>query len=184
WLAAAALLVALVALDVRWGTLMLSRFEFLVPDAQGYQSIAVEMPAKLASYAPTRVSGLLAAVYEAGFDGRASVPAVFYAGGNNGREPLLPATLRLAHAVLGVSAFPTRLTSLLCGVLVVALTCWLGWRMLHPLAGLTAGLLAATNGPLVVNSVLGLREELVSVLLLVLLGVLFVGARRGVRPAL
>ena len=44
---------------------------------------------------------LLEELYASGFDGRASVPAVFYAGGNNGREPLWPATLRLVFNVDG-----------------------------------------------------------------------------------
>ncbi len=182
WLGMALLAIGLVALDARWGQLMVVRYEYLLPDAQGYQAIAAEFPKKLERYRAERYSPLLDEVYAAGFDGRASVPAVFYAGGNNGREPLWPATLRLAFNLLGLSAFHTRLTSLLCGVLVAVLTCWLGWRMLHPLAGITAGALVATNGPLVANSVHGLREELVSVCLLVMLGALFAAgtaARRG-----
>ncbi|MDQ3703497.1 MAG: hypothetical protein M3442_21640 [Chloroflexota bacterium] len=178
WLRIAALAVGLVALDARWGQLMAVRYEHLLPDAQGYQAIAAEFPKKLERYRAERSSPLLDEVYAAGFDGRASVPAVFYAGGNNGREPLWPATLRLVFNVLGVSAFHTRLTSLLCGVLVAALTCRLGWVMVHPLAGITAGLLVATNGAVVVNSIHGLREELVSVLLLLLLGVLFAESYR------
>jgi hypothetical protein len=88
----------------------------------------------------------------------------------------------LVYNLLGVSAFHTRLTSLLCSVLVASLTCWLGWRTLHPLAGATAGLIVATNPPLVENAVAGLREELVGALGLVLVGALFVGARRGAAP--
>jgi hypothetical protein len=49
----------------------------------------------------------------------------------------------------------------------------------HPLAGVTAGLLVALSATHVDNSVAGLREELVTVLLLVTVGVLFVGQRRG-----
>lgn len=178
WLGIAALAVGLVALDARWGQLMAVRYEHLLPDAQGYQAIAVEFPKKLERYRAERSSPVLDEVYAAGFDGRASVPAVFYAGGNNGREPFWPAVLRLVFNVLGVSAFHTRLTSLLCGALVAVLTCRLGWVLVHPWAGITAGLLVATNGSVVVNSIHGLREELVSALLLLLLGALFAGAYR------
>jgi 4-amino-4-deoxy-L-arabinose transferase-like glycosyltransferase len=179
WLVLGCLLVALVALDARWEQLMRVRYEFLLPDAQGYQAIAEQVPEKLAHYVTQRASPLLSELYAAGYDGRASAPAVFYAGGNNGREPLWPATLRLVFNVLGASAFHTRLTSLACGVLVAVLTCWVAWRLLHPLAGVTAGALLALNRPHIVNSVAGLREELVSALLLLLLSGLFVGARRG-----
>ena len=45
--------------------------------------------------------------------------------------------------------------------------------------GIAGGLVVALNRPHVVNSVAGLREELVTVLFLCLLGALFVGATRG-----
>jgi hypothetical protein len=182
WLVVATVLVALVAVDARWTHLMRVRHEFLLPDAQGYQAIAEAFPQKLARYEGQRSSGLLDALYNAGFDGKASVAAVFYAGGNNGREPLWPATLRLVFNVLGSSAFHTRLTSLLLGTLVAALTCVLGWRLVHPLVGLTAGLLVALHPPSIANDVSGLREPLVSALLLVLVGSLL-AARTGKQPA-
>ncbi|HEX9371770.1 MAG TPA: hypothetical protein VF897_12230, partial [Roseiflexaceae bacterium] len=183
WLALACLVVALVAVDARWAQLTRVRYEFLLPDAQGYRAIAAEFPQKMAHYRAQNYSALLDAVYAAGFDGRASAPAVFYAGGNNGREPLWPATERVVFDLLGVSAFHARVTSLLLGVIGAALTCWFSWRALHPLVGVTAGLLAATNWPLVVNSVAGLREELVSVLFTVGVAALFVSARRGAPPS-
>jgi hypothetical protein len=181
WVAVGCLLVALVAVEARWEELIRVRYEYLLPDAQGYQAIAAEFPLKMAHYRAERPTPLLDELYASGYDGRASIPAVFYAGGNNGREPLWPATLRLVYDVLGVSAFHTRLTSLGLGVLVAVLTCWLGWRVLHPLAGIAGGLVVALNRPHIVNSVAGLREELVTVLFLCLLAGLFVGVTRGGR---
>jgi hypothetical protein len=180
-LALACVLVAAVAVDARWQELMRVRYEFLLPDAGGYQAIAAEFPLKMARYRAERPTPLLDALYQSGFDGRASAAAVFYAGGNNGREPGWPASLRLVFNLLGVSPLHTRLTSIGLSVLAAALTCWLGWKMLHPLAGLTAGLLYALNYPQIVNSVAGLREELVSVLFLALVIALVAGARRGQR---
>jgi hypothetical protein len=179
----ACLLAGIVALDARWTELMRLRTDFLLPDAQGYQAIAAAWPQKLAHYEAQHPSALLDQLYAAGFDGRASVPAVFYAGGNNGREPLWPATLRLVYNVFGNSAFHSRLTSLGFGVAVAVLTCWLGWRLLHPLIGTVGGLLLALNRPHIVNSVAGLREELLTVLFLVLIAALFAGRPRGRSPA-
>lgn len=180
---AACLLAGIVALDARWAELMRLRTDFLLPDARGYQAIAAEFPLKMVHYRSERASAMLDALYAAGFDGRASVPAVFYAGGNKGREPLWPATLRLVYNVLGNSAFHSRLTSLGFGVAVAVLTCWLGWRLLHPLIGTVGGLLLALNQPHIVNSVAGLREELLTVLFLVLVAALFAGVPRGRSPA-
>ncbi|HEX2036400.1 MAG TPA: hypothetical protein VHS99_19630 [Chloroflexota bacterium] len=179
YLTVACLLVGLVALDARWEELMRVRYEFLLPDAQGYQAIAVDFPSKMAQYRSERPSPLLTELYASGYDGLASAFAVFYAGGNNGREPLWPAVLRLVFNVLGSSAFHTRLTSLALSVLVPVLTCWAGWRALHPLVGLMGGVVVAVSHPLIVNGVAGLREELVTALLVIMVSALFVGARRG-----
>jgi hypothetical protein len=192
WLAVACLLVTIIAVDARWDHLMRVRYEFLLPDAQGYQSIAESFPIKLARFEPQQPNpagaqssrfNLLQELYAAGFDGRVNVLAVFYAGGHNGREPLWPAVLRLVYNVIEPSAFHTRLTSLGFGVAVAGLTCWLAWRMVHPAAGALAGLIVALNRPHIVNSVSGLREELVTALLLLLIGVLFAGVCRGRAPS-
>jgi len=182
-LPAACLLAGIIALDARWAELMRLRTDFLLPDARGYQAIAAEFPLKMAHYRSERASAMLDALYAAGFDGRASVPAVFYAGGNNGREPLWPAVLRLVYNVLGNSAFHSRLTSLGFGVAIAMLTCWLGWRLLHPLIGTAGGVLLALSRPHIVNSVAGLREELLTALFLALVAALFVGGQRGRLPA-
>ena len=180
----ACLLVAAVALDARWQQLMAVHQDLLAPDAAGYQAIAAELPEKTARYRLERPSEVLDTLYASGFDGRVSAAATFYASENNGREPGWPLALRLVYNVLGVSAFHTRLTSLGFAVVLAALTCWLGWRVLHPLAGLIGGLLYALHPAQVTNSVAGLREELVSLLFVALVAGVFVGVRRGavVRP--
>jgi len=178
-LAVACLAVGALALDVRWTHLIRARYEFVLPDAQGYRHIASEIPGKIASYFPSTPRPLLTELFEAGFDGRTSPLVVFYAGGNNGREPLWPWTLRFVFDLLGESAFQTRLSSLLFGAVVCALTCWIGWRLLHPLVGLVGGVLLAYSTPHAANSIAGLREEFVTTLLVLLIGVLFAGARRG-----
>jgi hypothetical protein len=179
FLLTACLVVAAVATDARWQALVRVRYEFLLPDASGYQAIAAEFPSKMERYRLGRQSALLEHAYESGFGGRVSAAAVFYAAENNGREPGWPAALRLVYNLLGVSAFHTRLTSLGISVALAALTCWLGWRVLHPLAGLTGGLLFALNPAQIGNGVAGLREELVSLFFLGLVAGLFVGTRRG-----
>ena len=177
WLVAACLIVAAVATEARWAELVRVRYEFLLPDALGYKAIANEFPARMEHYRVGRHSQLLEDAFGSGYDGRASALAIFFAAENNGREPGWPGLLRLVFNVLGVSAFHTRLTSLGLSVAIAALTCWLGWRTLHPLVGVTGGLLFALNPAQVANSVGGLREELVSAYFLILVAALFVGAR-------
>ncbi len=182
WLAAACIVVGALGLDARWNALMPVRFDRLVPDALGYQTFADSYTRKLANYRPASAGTDQGKLREAGYDGRANPLVVFYAGGNNGREPGWPATLRLVFNALGSSGFHTRLTSLLLSVAVAAGSCLLGWRLLHPLAGLAGGLLLALHAPAAANSVLGLREELVSALLLCAVAALFVGLRRRQTP--
>ena len=69
-------LLALLAVEARWQELVRVRYEYLLPDAQGYQAIAAEFPLKLAHYRAERPTPLLDDLYAAGYDGRASVPAV------------------------------------------------------------------------------------------------------------
>lgn len=175
-------IVATVAIDARWQELMRVRYELLLPDAAGYQAIGAEFPVKMARYRSERPSELLEALYDSGYDGRANAAAVFYAGGNNGREPGWPAVLRLTYNLLGVSGFHTRLTSLLIASLCAGVTCWFGWRALHPVVGVTGGLLYALNHPQIVNSAGGLREEAVSLCFLLLISALFI-SRRQRRPS-
>jgi len=183
WLAVACLAITALAMDVRWTELIRLRYDALVPDAQGYQAIANEFPQKMARYWTGRASGLLDALFAAGFDGKANAAAVFYAGGNNGREPGWPVVIRLLSNVIGISAFHTRLASLLLGVAAAGLTTWLGWRLLHPSVGILAGLLLAFHHGQAENSVAGLREEMVAALFLVLTGLLFAGHKRGAAPS-
>ncbi|HEU5317079.1 MAG TPA: hypothetical protein VFX49_13300 [Chloroflexota bacterium] len=179
-LTVACLAVAAVATDARWQELMRVRYEFLLPDAVGYKGIAAEFPDKMAHYRLGRPSALFELLEQSGYDHRASALAVFYGAENNGREPAWPALLRLVFNVLGVSSFHGRLVSLALSVLAAALTCWLGWRALHPLVGVAAGLVYALNTAQIANSVAGLREELVTVLFV---GLVAVALAQGVRRA-
>jgi hypothetical protein len=177
WVFVLCLVVSVVAVDARWQELMRVRYEFLLPDAVGYKAIAAEYPAKMAHYHLGRQSALLDDLYAGGYDGRASWLAIFYAAENNGREPGWPALLRLVFDLLGVSAFHSRLTSLGLSALVAGLTCWLGSRTLHPIAGVLGGLFYAFNPAQIANSVAGLREELVGLAFLALVAAFVVPAR-------
>jgi hypothetical protein len=169
----ACLVVAAVAADARWQELVRVRHEFLLPDAVGYKAIAAEFPDKMAHYRLGRASSLFELLEQTGYDHRASAIAVFYAAENNGREPAWPALLRLVFNVIGVSSFHSRLVSLALSTAAAALTCWLGWRTLHPLVGIAGGLVYALNTAQIANSVAGLREELVTVLFVALVAVAF-----------
>jgi hypothetical protein len=161
-----AVTVGCLAIGARWDLLVRVRYDFLLPDAQGYLYIARSFEEKAARFEGTRDLPLLKDLYASGFDGQTSLTTVFFAGGHNGREPLWSAAIALVAQVLGFSAFHTRLTSIAFAVGVASLACAVGWRRLNPLIGVGAGLIVAASVPHIGNNVHGLREELVTVAIL------------------
>jgi hypothetical protein len=161
-----AVAVGCLAIGARWDLLVRVRYDFLLPDASGYLTIARSFESKAADYRSTREVRLIDDLYEAGFDGRASPTAVFYAGGHYLREPMWSAMIALVAQVLGFSAFHARLTSIAFAVGVALMACVIGWRRLNPLIGITSGLIVAASAPHMSNNVHGLREELVTVAIL------------------
>ncbi len=174
-----AVAVACLAVGARWDLLVRVRYDFLLPDAQGYLHIAQSFEEKAEKYEGTRDLPLLKELYASGFDGRTSMTTVFYAGGHNGREPMWSATIAMVAQALGFSAFHTRLTSITFSVGVAAMACVLGWRRINPLAGVAAGIIVAASVPHIGNSVHGLREELVT--FAILGAILVLTARRSVK---
>ena len=176
-----ALSVFVIALGMRWEALIRVRYDFLLPDAQGYLAIAREFAEKQINFSPLiRTVSILKELGEAGYDRQASFAAVFYAGGHNGREPLWPAVIHWFSSAFGFSTFHARLVSVLCSSAVAFLTVLIGAHRLNPFVGVAGGLLVASNLPHVSNSVHGLREELVTCFILVL--VLVISPGRVWRP--
>ncbi len=176
-----ALSVFVIALGVRWDTLIRVRYDFLLPDAQGYLAIAREFAEKQINFSPLiRTVSILKELGEAGYDRQTSFAAVFYAGGHNGREPLWPAVIRWFASAFGFSTFHTRLVSILCSSAVAFLTVLIGAYRINPLVGVGAGVLVAVNVPHISNAIHGLREELVTCFILVL--VLVMSSGRVWRP--
>ena len=162
-----ALSVFVIALGMRWETLIRVRYDFLLPDAQGYLAIAREFAEKQINFSPLiRTVSILKELGEAGYDRQASFAAVFYAGGHNGREPLWPAVIHWFASVFGFSTFHARLVSILCSSAVAFLTVLLGAYRINPFVGVVGGLLVAVNVPHVSNAIHGLREELVTCFIL------------------
>ncbi|NBT05133.1 MAG: hypothetical protein EBS94_17260, partial [Proteobacteria bacterium] len=162
-----ALSVFVIALGMRWETLIRVRYDFLLPDAQGYLAIAREFAEKQINFSPLiRTVSILKELGEAGYDRQASFAAVFYAGGHNGREPLWPAVIHWFASAFGFSTFHARLVSILCSSAVAFLTVLLGAYRINPFVGVVGGLLVAVNVPHVSNAIHGLREELVTCFIL------------------
>ncbi len=161
-----AVAVGCLAIGARWDLLVRVRYDFLLPDAQGYLYIARSFEEKAAKFEATRDLPLLKDLYASGFDGQTSLTTVFYAGGHNGREPMWSAAIALVAQVLGFSAFHTRLTSVVFAVGVASMASVVGWRRLNPFIGVGAGLILAASVPHMGNNVHGLREELVTVAIL------------------
>jgi hypothetical protein len=178
-----AVAVGCLAVSARWDLLVRVRYDFLLPDAQGYLHIARSFEEKAAKFEATRDLPLLRDLYASGFDGQTSFTTVFYAGGHNGREPMWSATIASAAQVLGFSAFHTRLTSIAFAVGVAAMACVIGWHRLNPVVGVGAGLIVSANAPHMGNNVHGLREELVTAAILVAVLVL-TAPRSGAVPSL
>ena len=171
-----ALSVFVIALGVRWETLIRVRYDFLLPDAQGYLAIAREFAEKQVNFSPLiRTVSILKELGEAGYDRQASFAAVFYAGGHNGREPLWPAVIHWFGSAFGFSTFHARLVSILCSSAVALLTALIGASRINPLVGVGGGVLVAVNVPHVSNAIHGLREELVTCFILVLVLVMSSG---------
>ncbi|MBU6286632.1 MAG: hypothetical protein KGS10_00560, partial [Chloroflexi bacterium] len=155
-----------IAIEYRWRLLYERKYDFLFPDAQGYLQIARSFSDKMQSRGGSQTLSVFAELYHAGFDGRTSYLSVFFFGNHNGREPLWPAMLDIIGSWIGYSAFHTRLTSLILGALVVGFTLIVGSRTVHVGVGIIAGLLVSMNEPHMLNNIQGLREELVTVLLM------------------
>ncbi len=149
----AAVAVVLVGVDLRWAEMMEVRLLQLFPDAVGYKSYADLLPADAA---------------------RLGLPPwlMFYLRAFGVREPLWIFLIRGVFDLLGSSVFHLRLLSASLSVAVVAATIAFARARLGPLTGLLAGLLLAINPVHIINSVLGLREELSTLLFLAVIAML------------
>ncbi len=149
----AAVAIVLVGIDIRWAEMMEVRLLQLPPDAAGYKSYADLLPADAA---------------------RLGLPPwlMFYIRAFGVREPLWIFLVRWTFDLLGSSVFHLRLLSVVLSVGVVAATIAFARARLGPLTGLLAGLLLAINPVHITNSVLGLREELGTLLFLAVIALL------------
>ncbi len=149
----AAVAIVLVGIDLRWAEMMEVRLLQLLPDAVGYKNFADTLPADAA---------------------RLGLPPwlMFYIRAFGVREPLWIFLVRWTFDLLGSSVFHLRLLSAILSVAVVAATIAFVRVRLGPLTGLLAGLLLAVNPAHIANSVLGLREELGTLLFLVVIAIL------------
>ena len=173
-------IIFVISLVFRWEELIRVRYEFLLPDAQGYLAIAREFSPKELNFSTLSRTAFLRDLGASGYDRRASAAAVFYLGGHNGREPLWPAVIHWFGYLFGLSAFHARLVSVICSCTVAFLTALIGSLRINILVGIISGLLIAINPPLIANAVKGLREELVTCFILVL--VLVMSSGRVWRP--
>ena len=149
----AAIAIVLVGVDFRWAEMMEVRLLQLPPDAADYKNYADLWHADAA---------------------RLGLPPwlMFYFRAFGLREPLWILLIRGAFDLLGSSVFHLRLLSASLSVAVVAATIALVRARLGPLTGLLAGLLLAINPAHITNSVLGLREELSTLLFLAVIALL------------
>ena len=149
----AAVAIVLVGVDLRWAAMMEVRLLQLPPDAAGYKLFADLWPADAA---------------------RLGFPPwlMFYIRAFGVREPLWIFLTREIFDLLGSSVFHLRLLSAILSVAVVAATIAFARARLGVLTGLLAGLLLAINPVHIINSVLGLREELSTLLFLAVIAVL------------
>ena len=92
-------------------------------------------------------------------------PQGFYSAGFGEREPLHPATVKLALWLLGDSDVSLRLLTLILSVGVVYLGYRLGRALLGTTWGLGAGLFLSVSVPAIIESGRGLRVELETLLL-------------------
>lgn len=151
--APAAVAIVLVGVDLRWAEMMEVRLLQLLPDAASYKGFADLLPADAA---------------------RLGLPPwlMFYIRAFGVREPLWIFLIRGAFDLLGSSVFHLRLLSAILSVAVIAATIIFVRARLGPLAGLLAGLFLAINPAHITNSVLGLREELGTLLFLAVIALL------------
>lgn len=149
----AAIAIVLMSIDLRWAEMIAVRLLQLPPDAAGYKLFADMWPADAA---------------------RLGFPPwlMFYIRAFGVREPLWIFLIRVIFDLLGSSAFHLRLLSASLSVAVVAATIAFARARLGPLTGLLAGLLLAINPVHIINSVLGLREELSTLLFLAVIAIL------------
>ena len=149
----AAVAIVLMSIDLRWAEMMEVRLLQLPPDAAGYKLFADLWPTDAA---------------------RLGFPPwlMFYLRAFGVREPLWIFLIRGVFDLLGSSVFHLRLLSAILSVAVVAATIAFARARLGVLTGLLAGLLLAINPVHIINSVLGLREELSTLLFLAVIAVL------------
>ncbi len=149
----AAVAIVLMSIDLRWAAMMEVRLLQLPPDAAGYKLFADLWPADAA---------------------RLGFPPwlMFYIRAFGVREPLWIFLTRGIFDLLGSSVFHLRLLSAILSVAVVAATIAFARARLGVLTGLLAGLLLAINPVHIINSVLGLREELSTLLFLAVIAML------------
>jgi O-Antigen ligase len=91
-----------------------------------------------------------------------------FSGNFSEREPLFPMVVHAYFQVLGSSDFHLRVVSVTLSIAVVVLSVVAARRLLRWPAALLVGFLVAVSGPLIQESVRGLRLELEMVVLLVL----------------
>lgn len=132
--------ILLLAAYVRWQELVRMAGTALYPDAQGYLAYAQEMSL---------------------FSARG-----FYSAAFGAREPLFILLAKTFISFFGVSETHLRFASFLFSLVVVGLTCMIGKRWLHPVAGLCAAAIVAVHPLLISMSARGLREEWFTTLLL------------------
>ena len=149
----AAVAIVLVGIDLRWTEMMEVRLLQLLPDAVGYKRFADLLPADAA---------------------RLGLPPwlMFYIRAFGVREPLWVFLVRWAFDLLGSSVFHLRFLSASLSVAVIAATIAFAAARLGRLTALLAGLLLAVNPAHITNSVLGLREELGTLLFLAVVALL------------
>ncbi len=105
-----------------------------------------------------------------------------FSGNFSEREPLFPMVVHAYFQVLGSSDFHLRVVSVTLSIAVVVLSVVAARRLLRWPAALLVGFLVAVSGPLIQESVRGLRLELEMVVLLLLYMALDRGPSR--RPLL
>lgn len=149
----AAVAIVLLGVDLRWAEMMEVRLLQLLPDAAGYKMAADLLPADAE---------------------RLGLPPwlMFYIRAFGVREPLWIFLIRWTFDLLGSSVFHLRFLSASLSVAVIAATIAFARARLGRLTGLLAGLLLAVNPAHITNSVLGLREELGTLLFLVVIALL------------
>lgn len=98
----------------------------------------------------------------------------FYSGNYGQREPGFILAVKAWGAAFGEPIRTVRLMSLVSSLALIAVAAWVAQRLGGLVLGAAAGLLVATNSPLIKESVRGLRTEFEATLFLVFLAAVFV----------